>query len=149
MRERRRRTAWSITYVLLGAVCLLVAVTMAAGFVKQWPRAEVGILVPVLLLGVPGAVMTFRAPVFGVSYGPAGVRYTGLLGSRSYAWAEIREVRVAVLKGKVYTSDVPELVLASGGTDQLLMLAGHSSGRSNRRVGRLVADLESARAAAS
>ncbi|MEE1735134.1 hypothetical protein PUR49_01010, partial [Streptomyces sp. BE147] len=107
-------------------------------------------LIPVLILGVPGVVLTFRAPVFGVSYGPAGVKYSGLLGARSYVWADIRKVRVAVLEGKVYSSDVPELVLASGGTDQLYMVSGHSFGRArNRRVVRLVAELEAARAAAS
>ena len=87
--------------------------------------------------------------MFGVSYGPAGVKYSGLLRTRSYVWADIREVRVAVLEGRVYSSDVPELVLASGGTDQLHMLAGHGSGRTNKRVKRLVAELETARVAAS
>ncbi|MEV7356875.1 hypothetical protein [Kitasatospora sp. NPDC091276] len=151
MRKRKRRTAWSLTYFLLGGVCLLIAVVMATGLVTK--RAARGvehlIPVPVLVLGVPGAVLTFRAPVFGVSYGPAGVKYSGLLRTRSYVWADIREVRVAVLEGRVYSSDVPELVLASGGTDQLHMLAGHGSGRTNNRVKRLVAELETARAAAS
>ncbi|MFD5974196.1 MULTISPECIES: hypothetical protein [Streptomyces] len=56
---------------------------------------------------------------------------------------------MAVVPGKVYSSDVPELVLAFGGTDQLLMLGGHSWGRiRNRRITRLVAELEAARAAA-
>lgn len=152
MRKRKRRTAWSLTYFLLGGACLLVAVVMAAGVVTMWAREGVehlGYLIPVLILGVPGAVLTFRAPVFGVSYGPAGVKYSGLLGARSYVWADIREVRVAVLEGTVYPSDVPELVLASGGTDQLHMLAGHGSGETNRRVKRLVAELEAARTAAS
>ncbi|MER5351879.1 hypothetical protein ABT093_16315 [Kitasatospora sp. NPDC002551] len=72
-----------------------------------------------------------------------------LLGSRSYVWADIREVRVAVLEGTVYSSDVPELVLASGGTDQLHMLAGHGSGCTNKRVKRQVAELEAARTDAS
>ncbi|MFB7470425.1 hypothetical protein [Kitasatospora sp. NPDC056184] len=139
----------SLTYFVLGGACLLVAVVIAIGVVTKWARAEVESLIPVVILGVPGAVLTFRAPVFGVSYGPTGLRYSGLLGARSYAWADVREVRVAVLKGRVYSSDVPELVLASGGTDQLHMLAGHSSGRTNRRVKRLVAELEAARAAAS
>ncbi|MFE7632866.1 hypothetical protein ACFU7Z_02510 [Kitasatospora sp. NPDC057518] len=149
MRKRTRRTAWSLTYFLLGGACLLIAVVMATGLVTTGAARGLGPLVPVLILGIPGAVLTFRAPVFGVSYGPAGVKYSGLLGARSYAWADIREVRVAVLEGRVYTSDVPELVLASGGTDPLYMLAGHSSGRTNKRVKRLVAELEAARAAAS
>ncbi|MFD7533649.1 MULTISPECIES: hypothetical protein [unclassified Streptomyces] len=153
MRKRRRRAAASsLTYFLLGGACLLVAVVMATGLATKW--AHVGVehleyLIPVLLLGAPGAVLTFRAPVFGVSYGPAGLKYSGLLSARSYVWADIREVRVAVLKGRVYSSDVPELVLASGGTDQLHMLAGHSSGRTNKRVKRLADELEAARAAAS
>ncbi|MCX5165413.1 hypothetical protein OG887_00475 [Streptomyces sp. NBC_00053] len=63
---------------------------------------------------------------------------------------DIWEVRVAVLPSTVYSSDVPELVLVSGGTDQLHMLSGHSFGRArNKRVVRLVAELEAARAAAS
>ncbi|MBD0672720.1 hypothetical protein [Streptomyces sp. CBMA156] len=153
MRKRRRPTASSLTYFLLGGACLLIAVVIATGVAAR--MATTGDvrgarhLVPVLILGVPGAVLTFRAPVFGVSYGPAGVKYSGLLGARSYAWADIREVRVAVLRGTVYSSDVPELVLASGGTDQLHMLAGHSSGRANKRVKRLVAELEAARTTAS
>lgn len=94
-------------------------------------------------------LLTLRAPGLGVSYGPAGVRYSGLFGARTYRWADIREVRVAVVQGKVYSSDVPELVLAFGGTDRLLMLGGHSWGRiRNRRITRLVAELEAARAAA-
>ncbi|WP_424860330.1 hypothetical protein [Streptomyces sp. MMS24-I29] len=152
MRKRKRRTAGSLTYFLLGGACLLVAVVMATGLTTKWARVGVEhleYLIPVLILGVPGVVLTFRAPVFGVSYGPAGVKYSGLLGARSYVWADIREVRVAVLEGTVYSSDVPELVLASGGTDQLHMLAGHGSGRTNKRVKRLVAELEAARAAAS
>ncbi|MGY3061531.1 hypothetical protein ACVWZD_005829 [Streptomyces sp. TE3672] len=67
----------------------------------------------------------------------------------SHAWVDIWEVRVAVLPSTVYSSDVPELVLA-GGTDQLHMLSDHSFGRArNKRVVRLVAELEAARAAAS
>ncbi|MER8100876.1 hypothetical protein [Kitasatospora sp. NPDC094016] len=153
MRKRRRRTAWSLIYFLLGGVCLLIAVVMATGVATRVATTGdargVQHLIPVLVLGVPGAVLTFRAPVFGVSYGSAGVKYSGLLRARSYAWADLREVRVAVLPGTVYSSDVPELVLASGGTDQLYMLAGHGSGRTNKRVKRLVAELEAARAAAS
>ncbi|WP_335934499.1 hypothetical protein [Streptomyces sp. PTD5-9] len=130
-------------------MCLLLAVVMAMGVVAMGVRGVVGLL-PVVVLGVPGVVLTFRAPVFGVRYGPDGLRYSGLLNARSHAWADIREVRVAVLPSTVYSSDVPELVLASGGTDQLHMLSGHSFGRArNRRVVRLVAELEAARAAAS
>ncbi|MER5500901.1 MULTISPECIES: hypothetical protein [unclassified Streptomyces] len=141
---RKRRPLSAIGYFLMGSACLLVAVVMAAGV------RDVVSLVPIVILGVPGVMLTFRAPVFSVSYGPAGVRYTGMFGTRSHAWADVLEVRVAVLSGKVYQSDVPELVLASGGTDQLLMMGGHSWGRArNRRVVRLVAQLEAARVAAS
>lgn len=152
MRNRKMRTAWSITYILLGGACLLVTVVMASGLAAKWVREGVEHpehLIVLLVLGAPGAVLTFRAPVFGVSYGPAGLKYSGLLTSRSYTWADVREVRVAVLEGRVHSSDVPELVLASGGTDQLHMLAGHSSGRTNKRVRRQVAELDAARAAAS
>ncbi|MEE1735174.1 hypothetical protein PUR49_01240, partial [Streptomyces sp. BE147] len=79
-------------------------------------------LIPVLILGVPGVVLTFRAPVFGVSYGPAGVKYSGLLGAHSYVWADIRKVRVAVLEGKVHSSDVPE---ASSAPASFLRLGHH------------------------
>lgn len=150
---RKRRTAWSITYFLVGGVFLLLAVLMAVGVVLSAGRGRVLDLIlssiVFVVLGVPGAVLTFRAPVVAVAFGPAGVRYSGLLGTRSYPWSEIREVRIAVLPGKVYSSDVPELVLASGGTDLLLMLAGHGSGRTNRRVKRLVAELEAVRSAVS
>ncbi|MEE1767060.1 hypothetical protein PUR34_02340 [Streptomyces sp. JV185] len=141
---RKRRPPWAIGYFLMGSVCLLIAVVMTAGM------RHVVSLIPIMILGVPGVVLTFRAPVFSVSYGPDGVRYSGLLNARSHAWADVLEVRVAVLPSTVYSSDVPELVLASGGTDQLLMLGGHSFGRArNRRVVRLVAELEAARVAAS
>ncbi|MET8701986.1 hypothetical protein ACFVUH_20695 [Kitasatospora sp. NPDC058032] len=140
---RKRRSLTALVYFLMGSACLLVAVVLTMGVHK------VQHLIPVLVLGVPGVVLTFRAPAFGVSYGPAGLKYSGLLGARSYAWSEIREVRVAVLSGNVYSSDVPELVLASGGSDELHMLSGHSSGGTNRRVKRLVAELEAARVAAS
>ncbi|MFG3532450.1 hypothetical protein ACGF8B_37905 [Streptomyces sp. NPDC047917] len=141
---RKRRPLWAIGYFLMGGACLLLAVVMAAGV------SRVVHLIPVVILGVPGVVLTFRSPVFGVRYGPDGLRYSGLLNARSHAWAGIREVRVAVLSSTVYSSDVPELVLVSGGTDQLYMLSGHSFGRArNKRVVRLVAELEAARAAAS
>lgn len=143
----------TLVYFPLGGACLLVAAAMAAGVVAVAAEGRVvdalqG-LIPMVVLGAPGVVLTFRSPLFGVSYGPSGLRYAGLLNARSHAWADIREVRIAVLRGRVHTSDVPELVLASGGTDRLYMLAGHSSGRTNRRVARLVAELEAARAAAS
>ncbi|MEV5204021.1 hypothetical protein [Streptomyces sp. NPDC053720] len=141
---RKRRPLWAIGYFLMGSVCLLIAVVMTAGI------RDVVSLVPIVIVGVPGVMLTFRAPVFSVSYGPAGVKYSGMFGTRSHAWADVLEVRVAVLPGNVYSSDVPELVLASGGTDQLLMMAGHSWGQArNRRVVRLVAELEAARVAAS
>ncbi|MFF8613287.1 hypothetical protein [Streptomyces sp. NPDC015350] len=141
---RKRRPLSAIGYFLMGSACLLIAAVMAAGV------RNVVSLVPIVILGVPGVMLTFRAPVFSVSYGSTGVRYTGMFGTRSHAWADVLEVRVAVLPGKVYQSDVPELVLASGGTDQLLMMGGHSWGRArNRRVVRLVAQLETARVAAS
>ncbi|MFF2012994.1 hypothetical protein ACFVWY_28530 [Streptomyces sp. NPDC058195] len=144
---RKRRSLWSLSYFLTGCVCLPLAVVIAMG--AMGARNVVGLL-PAVVLGLPGVVLTFRAPVFGVRYGPDGLRYSGLLNARSYAWSDIREVRVAVLPSTVYSSDVPELVLASGGTDQLHMVSGHSFGRSrNRRVVRLVAELEAARAAAS
>ncbi|MFE2290541.1 hypothetical protein [Streptomyces sp. NPDC059452] len=144
MRARKRRTLWAPGYFLMGCACLFVAGVMAVG------ARSVVHLIPVVVVGVPGALLTLRAPGLGVSYGPAGVRYSGLFGARSHAWKDIREVRVAVLPSTVYSSDVPELVLASGGTDQLLMLGGHSWGRTrNRRITRLVAELEAARVAAS
>ncbi|MFF7454206.1 hypothetical protein [Kitasatospora sp. NPDC008115] len=140
---RKRRTPWALGYFLTGGVCLLLSMVMAAGARHGFQ------VVPVLLLGVPGAVLMLRAPRFGVSYGPTTLKYSGLLGTRSHAWADVREVRVAVLKGSVYSSDVPELVLADGRTDPLLVLQGHSWGLArNRRVARLVAELEAARAAA-
>lgn len=141
---QKRRPLGAIGYFLMGGACLLIAVVLAMGV------RHVVHLLPVVILGVPGVVLTFRAPVFGVRHGPDGLRYSGLLNARSHAWTDIREVRVAVVSGTVYSSDVPELVLASGGTDQLYMLSGHSFGRTrNRRVVRLVAELEAARAAAS
>ncbi|MFJ6017160.1 hypothetical protein [Streptomyces sp. NPDC092952] len=143
---RKRRGLWPFVYFLTGCACLPLAVVVAMGAISS--RNVAGLL-PVVALGFPGVVLTFRAPVFGVRYGPAGLRYSGLLNARSYAWADIREIRVAVLSSTVYSSDVPELVLASGGTDQLHMLSGHSFGQArNKRVVRLVAELEAARAAA-
>ncbi|MFD7069990.1 hypothetical protein ACFV97_22490 [Streptomyces sp. NPDC059913] len=144
---RKRRGLWPLVYFLMGCACLPVAVVMVMGTIAS---RNVAGLIPVVALGFPGVVLTFRAPVFGVRFGPDGLRYSGLLNARSHAWADIREVRVTVLKGSVYWSDVPELVLASGGTDQLYMLSGHSFGKNrNKRVARLVAELEAARAAAS
>ncbi|MEE1735038.1 hypothetical protein PUR49_00430, partial [Streptomyces sp. BE147] len=65
MRKRKRRTASSLTYFLLGGACLLVAVVMATGLASKWARVGVEhleYLIPVLILGVPGVVLTFRAP---------------------------------------------------------------------------------------
>ncbi|MEV8454181.1 PH domain-containing protein [Streptomyces sp. NPDC052095] len=144
---RKRRGLRPLLYFLTGCVCLPLTVVMVVGTIAS--RNVAGLL-PVVALGFPGVVLTFRAPVFGVRFGPDGLRYSGLLNARSYAWADIREVRVAVLQSTVHWSDVPELVLASGGTDQLHMLSGHSFGKDrNKRVARLVAELEAARAAAS
>ncbi|MFE7562017.1 hypothetical protein [Kitasatospora sp. NPDC057500] len=137
---RKRRTPWALGYFLVGGVCLLLSLVMSAG------APGLLRLLPLVLLGLPSAVLMLRAPAFGVSYGPAGLEYSGLFGKRSHAWADVREVRVAVLKGTIYSSDVPELVLASGATDVLHALSG---GGTNRRVRRLVAELEAARASAS
>lgn len=94
-------------------------------------------------------VLTIRAPIFGVSFGERGVQYSGLLRGRSYTWPEIQEVRSAVVPGTLFSADVPELALASGGTDQLPMLAGYGWGRkTNKRVGRIVTRMERARIAA-
>ncbi|MEU1289529.1 hypothetical protein [Kitasatospora sp. NPDC005856] len=139
----RRRNPWSVAYLLIGLVLLLTAVAGVAEFTR------VDDLIPILLMGVPGLVLTVRAPMFGVSFGDAGLKYSGLLKSRSYTWSEIQEVRPAVVTGTVFSSDVPELLLASDEIDQLPMLAGYGAGnRPNRRVEQLVADLEEARRSA-
>ncbi|MCG6500003.1 hypothetical protein [Kitasatospora sp. A2-31] len=106
-------------------------------------------LIPLVLTGVPGAVLTVRAPMSGVSFGAAGVKYSGLLTSRSYPWSEVAGVKSAVVSGTLFSSDVPELALASGKGDQLSMLAGYGWGRRrNGRVARLVDELATARTSA-
>ncbi|WP_327674819.1 hypothetical protein [Kitasatospora sp. NBC_00458] len=140
---RKRRTPWALAYLLIGLVCLLIAVSVAAS------ATRVDELIPIVLAGVPGLVLTIRAPMYGVSFGDAGVKYSGLLNSRSYTWSEVREVRSAVVSGTLFSSDVPELVLASGRTDQLPVLAGYGWGaETNLRVEQLVAELEKARTSA-
>ncbi|MFF2660296.1 hypothetical protein ACFVUH_23440 [Kitasatospora sp. NPDC058032] len=141
---RKRRTPWAVLYGLIGAVFLLIAVSMTAFF------ARVDDLIPIVLCGVPGLVLTFRAPIFGVSFGSAGVKYSGLLVSRSYAWSEIEEVRSVVVSGTLLSSSLPELVLTSGKAQQMPMLAGYAGDDArNGRVERLVADLDRARTGAS
>ncbi|WP_188268528.1 MULTISPECIES: PH domain-containing protein [unclassified Streptomyces] len=143
---RKKHPLGAIVYFVMGGALLLIAVLMVAGALHGYLPA----LIPALLFGPPGALLTFRAPLFGVSCGPAGVTYTGLLGRRTFPWADVREVRLVVLPARIYQSDAPELVLASGGTYPLLMLSGHSWGQSrNRGVVRLVAALEAARVAAA
>ncbi|MFJ9446269.1 hypothetical protein ACIRRH_31080 [Kitasatospora sp. NPDC101235] len=140
---RKRRNPWALAYLLIGLVCLLIAVAVAAD------ATRVDDLIPIVLGGVPGLVLTVRAPMFGVSFGDAGVKYSGLLNSRSYTWSEIQEVRPAVVSGTLFSSDVPELLLASGKIDQLPMLAGYGWGNTpNRRVEQLVTELEEARLSA-
>lgn len=138
---QKRRNPWALAYLLVGLVCLLIA----AGGVANATRVDD--LIPIVLCGAPGLVLTVRAPMFGVSCGNAGVKYSGLLNSRSYTWSEIQEVRSAVVSGTLFSSALPELLLTSGGTDQLPMLAGYgATSRPNRRVEHLVTELEEARA---
>ncbi|MFB7670153.1 hypothetical protein ACFC26_01945 [Kitasatospora purpeofusca] len=138
----KRRTPWAIAYLLVGLVCLLTAAAVAAS------STRVDDLVPIAVFGVPGLVLTIRAPMFGVSFGAPGVKYSGLLKSRSYAWSEVQEVKCAVVTGTVFSSDVPELVLVSGKVDQLAMVAGYGAAGNtpNKRVERLVSELEATRA---
>ncbi|MFD8708417.1 hypothetical protein ACFV1W_38545 [Kitasatospora sp. NPDC059648] len=56
----------------------------------------------------------------------------------------------ATLPGTLFSSELPELVLSDDGSGQLPLLAGYGWGsKTNRRVESLVADMESARAAAT
>ncbi|WP_328957392.1 hypothetical protein [Kitasatospora purpeofusca] len=141
---QKRRTPWAIAYLLVGLVCLLTAVSVAAS------STRVDDLIPIAIFGVPGLVLTFRAPMFGVSFGASGVKCSGLLNSRSYAWSEVQEVKYAVVTGTVFSANVPELVLASGKIDQLSILAGYGAGGNaqNARVEQLVTELETARTSA-
>lgn len=141
---QKRRNPWAIVYFLIGLGCLLCTVSVAAY------ASRVDDLIPLLAFGVPGLVLTVRAPMSGVAFGGTGVKYSGLLRSRSRTWSEIREVRPAVVSGTLLSSDLPELHLASGETDQLPLLAGYRFGNTpNRRVERLVAALEEARLSAA
>ncbi|MBO1414661.1 hypothetical protein [Streptomyces sp. FH025] len=141
---RKRRSPWAIVHFLIGLVCALVSVSTAAY------ATRVDDLIPIVLCGVPGLVLTVRAPIYGVSFGPAGLKYSGLLRARSYTWSEVERVEHAKAAGTLFSSDLPELVLADGRTDQLPLLAGYGfSSKANRRVESLVADMERARAAAS
>ncbi|MFG2910299.1 hypothetical protein ACGF13_35275 [Kitasatospora sp. NPDC048286] len=140
----KRYNPWALVYFLIGLVLLLVGVSGVAY------ATRLDDLIPILGAGVPGLVLTVRAPIYGVAFGDAGVKYSGLLKSRSYTWPEIQEVRPAVVTGTLFSSDVPELLLASGNIDQLSMLAGYGWGNTpNRRVEQLVAELEKARLSAA
>nr|BFD96070.1 hypothetical protein KitaXyl93_74300 [Kitasatospora sp. Xyl93] len=63
---RKRRNPWALAYLLAGLLLLLVAVAVAA------TAARADDLVPIVLTGVPGLVLTVRAPMYGVSFGGAG-----------------------------------------------------------------------------
>ncbi|MFF3004165.1 hypothetical protein ACFVTF_15320 [Kitasatospora sp. NPDC057940] len=140
---QKRRSPWALAYFLIGLVCALIAASSAAF------STRVDDLIPIVLAGVPGLVLTLRSPVYGVSFGADGVKYCGLLRARSYAWSEVREVRSATVPGTLFSSGLPELVLADGKSDQLPLLAGYGWGtKANRRVEDLVAELERARASA-
>ncbi|MFJ6772109.1 hypothetical protein ACIQOV_14280 [Kitasatospora sp. NPDC091257] len=124
-------------------MCLLIAVAGVAS------TTRVDDLTPICLTGVPGLMLTIRAPMYGVAFGDTGLKYSGLLNSRSYTWSGIQEVRPAVVSGTLFSSTVPELLLASGKTDRLPMLAGYGSGNTpNQRIEQLVAELEEARSSA-
>ncbi|MFJ9839736.1 hypothetical protein ACIRYZ_04585 [Kitasatospora sp. NPDC101155] len=124
-------------------MCVLVSVSTAAY------ATRVDDLIPIVLTGIPGLVLTVRTPMYGVSFGPAGLTYSGLLRARSYTWSEVERVESATVPGTLFSSDLPELVLADGKSDQLPLLAGYGRGsKVNKRVESLVADMERARAAA-
>ncbi|MFJ9771434.1 hypothetical protein ACIRVF_09330 [Kitasatospora sp. NPDC101157] len=140
---QKRRSPWVIAYFLIGLVCVLVAVSTAAY------ATRVDDLIPIVLTGVPGLALTLRAPMYGVSFGPTGLKYSGLLRARSYSWSEVEKVERATVPGTLFSSELPELALAGGRSDQLPLLAGYGRGsKVNKRVETLVADLERARAAA-
>ncbi|MER6303223.1 hypothetical protein ABT247_27190 [Kitasatospora sp. NPDC001539] len=140
---QKRRSPWVVVHLLIGLVLVLVSVSSAAF------ASRVDDLIPIVLTGIPGLVLVIRAPMFGVSFGAAGVTYSGLLRARSYTWQEVEAVRSATVSGTLFSSDVPELVLTDGNSDQLSLLAGYGRGEKvNERVRSLVADLEKARTAA-
>ncbi len=140
---QKRRSPWAIVYFLIGLVCALTAVSTATY------ATRVDDLIPIVLTGIPGLVLTLRTPMYGVSFGPTGLRYSGLLRARSYTWSEVAKVEYATVPGTLFSSDLPELVLADGKSDQLPLLAGYGRGsKVNKRVESLVADLERARTAA-
>lgn len=88
------------------------------------PSAESGEGSEDLIGGV--LVLTLRTPVYGASFGADGVKYSGLLRAHSSSWPEVQAVKCATVSGTLFSSDVPELVLAAS----------------------LVADIEKARASA-
>uniref|UniRef100_UPI002F906AF8 hypothetical protein n=2 Tax=unclassified Kitasatospora TaxID=2633591 RepID=UPI002F906AF8 len=140
---RKRRNPSALAYLTIGLMCLLIAVAGVAS------TTRVDDLTPICLTGVPGLMLTIRAPMYGVAFGDTGLKYSGLLNSRSYTWSGIQEVRPAVVSGTLFSSTVPELLLASGKTDRLPMLAGYGSGNTpNQRIEQLVAELEEARSSA-
>lgn len=58
---QKRRSPWALAYFLIGLVCALIAASSAAFFTR------VDDLMPIVLAGVPGLVLTLRSPVHGVS----------------------------------------------------------------------------------
>lgn len=76
---QKRRSPWALAYFPIGLVCALIAASSAAFFTR------VDDLMPIVLAGVPGLVLTLRSPVHGVSFGADSVKYCGLLRARAAA----------------------------------------------------------------
>jgi len=128
-RTSLRSSFWMALCWLLGFVALFT------GFAGVGIDSVGDIVFTGLLMGVPGAWVTFRVPLMRVTLTDTGLTNHGLFRNQTFAAADIQRVKMEEVDDKVVaTAYAPVLDLRANPDGHALMqLAGYST---KKRVGR-------------
>lgn len=119
-----RATWWMAFAWLVGLMVLLTGVCTVTIDASMQDMVFGG-----LLMGVPGAWVTFRVPLMRVTLTTAGLTDHGLFRNRTFAWADVERVHVEQVNDyRVATAYAPVLDLSTHADSHALMqLAGYST----------------------
>lgn len=118
------------------AICwLLGLIALFTGFAGVGTDSVGDIAFVLMLMGVPGAWVTFRVPMMRVTLTDTGLTNHGLFRNQTFAAADIQRVKVEEVDDKVVaTAYAPVLDLRTNPDGHVLMqLAGYST---KKRIGR-------------
>jgi len=120
---------WSVVSAGLSLLWLFVALSYFAA-----PTFGIDELVFVVVLGLPAAWCTLRAPLMRVVLQPDVLVHHGLLRTRRYARRAIAEVSAADTGNITGSGQAPQLVLVTGRTVTLGCLSSYGEARTATRV---------------